>query len=112
MSAGVHDDGGEILLGVHGATSHPMSAEHLRPPGHGGHGCGTDVYAEQRTAALQMALESPLSGIDASLGSGLARVSDVDDDHVWLARFGQNLLYFFTDRHLVTEPSNDVGQPL
>ena len=63
-------------------------------------------------AAKQMAVESPLSGIDASLGSGLARVSDVDDDHVWLARFGQNLLYFFTDRHLVTEPSNDVGQPL
>jgi hypothetical protein len=46
------------------------------------------VYAEQCAASLQGAIESLLRGIDAGLGSGLTRVSDVDDDQVRLAWFG------------------------
>jgi hypothetical protein len=29
MSAGAYENGGKVLLRVHGATSHPMSPEHL-----------------------------------------------------------------------------------
>jgi hypothetical protein len=29
MSAGAYENGGKVLLRVHGATSHPMSTEHL-----------------------------------------------------------------------------------
>jgi hypothetical protein len=70
------------------------------------------VNAEQRPAPLQMAIQSPLRSRDAGLWSGIPRVSDVDDNQVGLARFGQSLLYGFTDRHLVTERGDDVGQTL
>jgi hypothetical protein len=70
------------------------------------------VNAEQRPAPLQMAIQSPLRSRDAGLWSGIPRVSDVDDNQVGLARFGQSLLYGFTDRHLVTKPGDDVGQTL
>src|SRR5215207_4069029 len=97
---------------MHGATAHPVAAEHARPPGHGGHRCGADVYAEQRTATLQMAIESPFRCVDTGLRSDLVRVPDVDDDHVGLARFGQSLLYGFIDRHLMTEAGDDVSEAL
>jgi len=57
-----------------------------------------------------MAIESPLRGIDAGLGSGIARVSDVDDNQVRLAGLGQSLFDGVTDRHLMTEPSDNLGQ--
>jgi hypothetical protein len=57
-------------------------------------------------------IESSLRGIDAGLGAGLARVSDVDHNQIWLARFGQSLLHGFADRHVVTEPGDDLGQAL
>jgi hypothetical protein len=53
------------------------------------------VDTEQCTAPLQMVVESPLCGIDAGLGSGLARVSDVDNNQGRLARVGQSLLHGF-----------------
>src|SRR5215207_11138374 len=57
-----------------------------------------------------MAIESPLHGIDAGLGSSLARVSDVDDNQVRLTRLGQSLFDGVTDCYLMTEPGNNLGQ--
>jgi hypothetical protein len=112
MSAGAHDNGEQILFRVHGAISHPVSAEHRRPPGHGGHRCGADVYAEQRAASLEMALEPLLRGVDVGLGSGFSWVPDVDDDQVGLTRFRKCLLDGVADRDLMTEPGDDLGQAL
>ena len=56
------------------------------------------MNAEQRPTPRQMFFESPFRGIDAGLGSGLARVSDVDHNEVRLARFGQSVLDGFADR--------------
>jgi hypothetical protein len=67
------------------------------------------VYAEQSTASMKMAIESLFRSIDAGLGSGLARVSDIDDNQIGLARFGQ-ALYGFTDHHAMTEPGNDSAR--
>jgi hypothetical protein len=70
------------------------------------------MNAEQRPTPRQMAFESTFRSIDAGLRSGLARVSDVDHNEVWLARFGQSVLHGFADRYGVTEPGDDVGQAL
>ena len=70
------------------------------------------MYAEQRTTPLQVVIESPLRGIDAGLRAGLAGVSDVDNNQVGLTRFGQSLLHGFADRHVVTEPGDDLGEAL
>jgi hypothetical protein len=70
------------------------------------------MNAEQRPTPRQMFFESPFRGIDAGLGSGLARVSDVDHNEVRLARFGQSVLDGFADRYGVAEPGDDVGQAL
>ena len=57
-----------------------------------------------------MAIESPLRGMDAGLGSSLARVSDVDDNQVRLTRLGQSLFDGVTDCYLMTEPGADLGK--
>ena len=112
MDCGVHDNGEQILFRMHGATWNPMSAEHLGPPGHGDHRCGADMHAEKRTASLEMAIESPLRGIDAGPRSSLARVSDVDDNQVGLTRVGQGLFDGVADRHLMAELGDNLGQAL
>src|SRR5215207_105722 len=106
MSVGMHDNAEQILFRVHGAIPHPVPAEHRGPIGHGGHRCGADVYAKKCTATLEMAIESPLRGIDAGLASSLARVSDVDDNQVRLTRRGHGLFDSVTDCYPMTEPGD------
>ena len=57
-----------------------------------------------------MAIESPLRGIDARLGSRLARISNIDNNQVRLAWIGQGLLDGVADRDLMTEPGDNLGQ--
>jgi hypothetical protein len=70
------------------------------------------VYSEKGTASLQMAIESPLHGIDAGLGASLARFSDVDHNQVGLTRIGQSLFNGIADRHLMTDACDNLGQTL
>ena len=110
MSAVVDDDSEQILFRMHGATLHPVSAEHLGPPRHGGHRYGAHVYAEKCTASQEMVIESTLRGIYAGLGSRLARVSDIDNNQAGLTRIGQGLFDGVADRDLMTEPGDNLGQ--
>ena len=70
------------------------------------------MHAEKRTASLEMAIESPLRGVDAGPRSSLARVSDVDDNQVGLTRVGQGLFDGVADPHLMAELGDNLGQAL
>jgi hypothetical protein len=69
------------------------------------------MYPEKCTASLEVAIESPFRGFDAGLRPSLARVSDVDHNQVGLTRGGQSLFDGVADRHLMTQPGNNLGQP-
>jgi len=70
------------------------------------------VHCEKCTAAPQMAIESPLRGVDARLWAGPTWVSDVDDNQVGVTRVGQSLFDGVADRNVMTEPSDDLGHAL
>jgi hypothetical protein len=68
------------------------------------------VNAEKCTDLPEMAIESPLCGVvDAGLGSGLARVSDVKDNQIRLTGLSQHRFDSVADRHLMTDLGSDLG---